>query len=134
MRALDVVERVGNKMPEPLTLFFILAVLVLVIAHIGSILGWSATGMIYNSASGAVEEQTVSVVSLLNGGGITYILNNMVRLFVNYSALGTSLVIFFGIALADGSGYLAMVIKRFIGVTPDILLYPAIIQIPRNSE
>ena len=88
MRFLGVVERVGNKMPEPMTLFLVLGVLVLIIAHIGSMFGWGATGMMYNSTTGAVEEQTVMVTTLLTGEGITYILNNMVKLFVNYSALG----------------------------------------------
>lgn len=127
MRFLGVVERVGNKMPEPMTLFLILAVGVLVIAHIGALLGWSAAGVMYNSATGQVESQTIMVTSLLTKDGITYILNNMVKLFVNYSALGITLVMFFGIAVADGSGYLALVIKRFIRVTPKNLVYPAII-------
>lgn len=127
MRFLGVVERVGNKMPEPMTLFLVLGVLVLIIAHIGSMFGWGATGMMYNSTTGAVEEQTVMVTTLLTGEGITYILNNMVKLFVNYSALGITLVMFFGIAVADGSGYLALAIKRFIRVTPSKLIYPAII-------
>ena len=65
MRFLDGVERVGNKMPEPMTLFLVLAIAVLIIAHIGSIFGWSATGMMYNATSGAVEEQTIKVTSLL---------------------------------------------------------------------
>ena len=127
MRFLGGVERVGNKMPEPMTLFLVLAIAVLIIAHIGSIFGWSATGVMYNAASGAVEEQTIKVTSLLTGEGITYMLNNMVKLFVNYSALGITLVMFFGISVADGSGYLALVIKRFIRVTPSKLIYPAII-------
>ena len=127
LRFLDGVERVGNKMPEPMTLFLVLAIAVLIIAHIGSIFGWSATGMMYNAATGAVEEQTVKVTSLLTGEGITYMLNNMVKLFVNYSALGITLVMFFGVAVADGSGYLALAIKRFIRVTPSKLIYPVII-------
>lgn len=127
MRFLGGVERVGNKMPEPMTLFLILAVLVLIIAHIGSIFGWSATGLMYNSATQTVEEQTIAVTTLLTGEGITYILNNMVKLFVNYSALGITLVMFFGIAVADGSGYLALAIKRFIHITPKNLICPVII-------
>ena len=83
--------------------------------------------MMYNATSGAVEEQTIKVTSLLTGEGITYMLNNMVKLFVNYSALGITLVMFFGISVADGSGYLALAIKRFIRVTPSKLIYPAII-------
>lgn len=114
-------------MPEPITLFLLLAVFVLIIAHVGSIFGWSATGELYNAAAGQVEPQTIKVVTLLDREGIVYILSNLVKTFVNYSPLGITLVMFFGIAIADGSGYLAIMIKKFIRVTPRSLVCPAII-------
>ena len=41
---LKTVEIVGNKMVQPVTLFGILCVIVILLSFIGSVLGWSATG------------------------------------------------------------------------------------------
>ena len=60
LRFLDKIEVAGNKLPAPLTIFFYLSVLVVVVSGIGAALGWSATGQMYNSATGVVEETTAS--------------------------------------------------------------------------
>ncbi|MDE6929847.1 MAG: AbgT family transporter, partial [Lachnospiraceae bacterium] len=66
LKFLDGIETAGNKLPTPLTIFFYLAVLVVIISGIGAAMGWSATGEMYNSSSGAVEETTIKVVSLFS--------------------------------------------------------------------
>ena len=108
---LRTVEAVGNKMVQPMTMFGILCVIVVLLSWIGSMLGWSATGEMYNSASGMVEETTVSVYNLLSRDGITYMLSNFVNNVVTYSPLGVMLVIFLGIGLADGSGLIAIALR-----------------------
>ena len=42
LRFLDKIEVAGNKLPTPLTIFFYLAVAVVIVSGIGSALGWSA--------------------------------------------------------------------------------------------
>ena len=44
LRFLDMIEVAGNKLPTPLTIFFYLAVFVVVLSGIGAAMGWSATG------------------------------------------------------------------------------------------
>ena len=56
LRFLDKIEAAGNKLPHPMTIFFYLSVLVVVVSGIGSLMGWSATGEMYNSSTGVVEE------------------------------------------------------------------------------
>ena len=57
LRFLDKIEVAGNKLPTPLTIFFYLAVAVVIVSGIGSALGWSAAGDMYNSGSGTVEDR-----------------------------------------------------------------------------
>lgn len=125
-RFLDFVERVGNKMPQPLTMFGIFAVVILILSVVGSAMGWSATGEMLDSATGQVTMQTVTMQNLLTRDGIIYIINNVQSLYINYAPLGVLLVIFFGIGLADGSGYLTILIKKLISVTPRQLIVPVI--------
>ena len=76
LRFLDMIEAAGNKLPTPLTIFFYLAVFVVVLSGIGAAMGWSATGEMYNSGSGTVEETTVTVVSLFSISGLQYMLTS----------------------------------------------------------
>ena len=62
-RCLNGIERVGNALPHPVTLFAIMALAVVVISAICSVLNVSATGMLISG--GELKETTVTVVSLL---------------------------------------------------------------------
>ena len=126
---LRTVEAVGNKMVQPMTMFGILCVIVVLLSWIGSMMGWSATGEMYNSASGMVEETTVTVYNLLSRDGITYMLSNFVNNVVTYSPLGVMLVIFLGIGLADGSGLIAIALRKVVKATPEKLMIPVLMTI-----
>jgi aminobenzoyl-glutamate transport protein len=126
---LRTVETVGNKMVQPMTLFGILCLVVLVLSWIGSAMGWSATGEMYNTATGAVEETTVTVYNLMSRDGIDYILRNFVNNVITYSPLGVMLVMFLGIGLADGSGLIAIALRKVVKSTPEKLLVPVLLTI-----
>ena len=66
MRALDTVERVGNGMPDPVTLFIILVGVVIVASAICASMGVSVTYESIDTASGELQNVTVSVVNLLS--------------------------------------------------------------------
>lgn len=91
-RFLRTVERVGNRMVQPMTLFGILCMIVVVLSVIGSVFGWSATGEMYDNASGTVQMTTVEVYNLLSRDGITYMFSNFVSNVISYSPLGVMLV------------------------------------------
>ncbi|MDY3690529.1 MAG: AbgT family transporter, partial [Dysosmobacter sp.] len=125
-KAMQTIERVGNKMVQPVTLFGILCLIVLALSWIGSLLGWSATGEMYNKASGLVEVSTVNVFNLLSRDGITYMLENFVSNVIGYSPLGVMLVMFLGIGMADGSGFITIVIRKIVKNTPRRILIPVL--------
>lgn len=127
LRYLDMIETAGNKLPHPLTIFFYLAVAVVIISGIGGALGWSATGDMYNSTSKAVEETTISVVSLFSFSGLKYMLTSAVSNFTGYAPLGFTVVIMLGIGVAESSGYLNGLIKKAVQVTPAALVTPMVV-------
>lgn len=127
LRFLDKVEAAGNKLPAPLTIFFFLAVIVVIVSAIGEACGWSATGIMYNTSTGVVEESSVSVVSLLSKSGIQYMLTNAISNFTGYAPLGLTIVIMLGIGVAESSGYLNGLIRKVVKVTPVWLVTPMVV-------
>ena len=127
LRFLDKIEVAGNKLPTPLTIFFYLSVIVVVISGIGAALGWSATGEMYNASKGVVEETTVTINSLFSVSGLQYMLTSAVTNFTSYAPLGFTIVIMLGIGVAENSGYLNGLIRKVVKVTPAQLVTPMVI-------
>jgi aminobenzoyl-glutamate transport protein len=127
MRFLDKVEVAGNKMPHPITLFFYLAVFVVILSFVGSTLGWSASGEIINRSTGGVEMQTITVKNLLNAQGMVYILTSMVGNFMGFAPLGIVLVVTFGIGLAEESGYIGTLVRKAVSKTSAFWITPVVV-------
>ena len=127
-RNLDMIEKVGNKLPHPITLFGMFCVAIMIISAICSMMGISATGELIDRANNnEVVEQTITVVSLLSKDGIIYMLENAVNNFVTFAPLGMVLVAMFGIGVAEGSGYISALLKRAVAITPAKLVTPMVI-------
>ena len=113
-RFLGVIERAGNVLPHPATLFVILAAVVLILSAITAALGVSV------SHPGTGE--TVSVVSLLTIPGLHRILTSLVTNFTGFAPLGTVLVAMLGIAVAEGSGLISAALRAVVLSAPPRLL------------
>lgn len=68
-RFLNGVERVGNRLPHPVTLFFLFALAVVLISALCAALGVSATGETIDPQTLQLTERTVRTVSLLSRTG-----------------------------------------------------------------
>lgn len=126
-RFLNGVETVGNKLPHPITMFAILAVGIVLISGLLSALGLSATGEMIDSKTLELGEQTISVVSLMNREGLTYMLTTMVSNFTAFAPLGVVLVTMLGVGCAEGSGYLSALMKKAVSITPAIIVTPMLV-------
>ena len=124
LRFLDKIEVAGNKLPTPLTIFFYLAVAVVIVSGIGSALGWSAAGDMYNSGSGTVEEATVASVGVVSVKGLQYMRTAAVTNCTSYAPRGFTSVIRLGIGVAESSGYVNGLIRKVVKVTPAALVTP----------
>ncbi len=113
-RLLNGVERAGNALPHPATLFLIFALLALFFSWFAHILGFQAT----NPATG----ELVQVNNLLDKEGIHRILLDMVKNFTDFAPLGIVLVAMLGIGIAEGSGLISALIRLLVLSSPKKLL------------
>ncbi|MGL4688043.1 MAG: AbgT family transporter, partial [Fusobacteriaceae bacterium] len=119
---LNVIERGGNALPHPGTLFGILAVAVIIISGIGHALGWSVDFVGINRKSMKMEEMIISTKSLMTKEGINYIFTSMVGNFTGFAPLGTVLVAIMGIGIAEKSGLMGVLLKKVALSTPKNLV------------
>src|SRR5262245_9571615 len=87
-RMLDVVERVGNKVPHPAVIFVLLIGLIILLSHVLYLLRVSVTYEVMNPDTHALEDATTSVRSLLTADGIRFMYEGVVRNFMNFTAVG----------------------------------------------
>src|SRR5688572_19258118 len=118
-RILSLVERGGNALPHPVTLFAGMAALVVVVSAIASAAGLSAV----HPGTG----QTVRPVSLLTLAGLHRIMTELVTNFTSFAPLGTVLVAMLGIAIAEGTGLISAGLKLVVLSAPPRALTLAVV-------
>lgn len=106
-RFLDAIERIGNKLPHPVSLFIILATLVTLISWLCSATGVSAV----NPANG----DTITARNLFSIDGIRYLWTNVIKNYSGFAPLGMVLVAVVGSACAEKSGFLIALMHALLG-------------------
>ena len=123
MRFLDWVEKAGNAMPNPATLFLILTALVMIISAICAKAGVSVTYETIDTANGnALVETTVAAVNLLSVDNIRVIVTKIVSNFTGFFALGTVFTIIVGVSVAENSGLISALLRKAAGSVPKALI------------
>ncbi len=107
---LGFVERAGNALPHPASLFAILAILALLFSVIGFYLDWSAI----HPANG----ELVKTVNLLSRDGVHRIILEMVRNYTDFAPLGIVMVALLGIGIAESSGLISAAIRLMVLRSP----------------
>jgi aminobenzoyl-glutamate transport protein len=115
-RILNKIEVVGNKLPQPVTLFAILIGIVLVLSWIFGSIGLSA-----DHPSPDIDEP-IRAVNLLNAEGIQRIMTSMVEVFASFPPLGLVLVVMLGIGVAERSGLISIALRVFVSKVPKSLI------------
>lgn len=118
-KSLDWIEAVGNKLPHPATLFFLLAVVVMLVSWVGSLFSLYA----YHPVDGNI----IAVNNLISADGFRWIYTNILRNFLNFPPLGFVLVGMIGIGLADGSGLFKVMIRSLVLNSPPKLVTGAVV-------
>ena len=113
---LGLIEKIGNKLPNPFWLFVILAGLVAITSWIGSTIGMTAT----QPDSG----DTVEVENLLTTEGIQRMVTDAVENFTSFPPLGVILTVMLGVAVAEHSGLLSALVRSMVAkVGPKVLTF-----------
>ncbi|OIJ08853.1 aminobenzoyl-glutamate transporter [Anaerobacillus arseniciselenatis] len=119
-RSLDTIERVGNKLPHPVTLFALFAVLVIIFSWFFSTLGVTVEHP-------TQEGEILVVTNLLSAEGINYIFTSMVGNFTGFAPLGTVLVTMLGIGIAERSGLISGALRALVMSVPNQLITAALV-------
>ena len=119
MRALDKVEKVGNKLPDPAIIFAFCLFFVWILSAIFS----QFTFDTIDPRSG----QAVVINNLLTGDSLADFLSRMVTIFTGFAPLGVVLVAMLGVGVAEHSGFISAGLKRMLDRTPKLLLTPMVV-------
>lgn len=118
-RALDKVERVGNKLPDPAIIFLVCLFIV-----------WGLSALLSNFTFSAIDPRSgeaVVVNNLLTGDAMADFLSRMVKTFTGFAPLGVVLVAMLGVGVAEHSGFISAGLKRMLDSTPKTLLTPMVV-------
>lgn len=124
---LNGIEAVGNRLPHPVAMFAALAAMVVLLSAVCAGLGVTAVGELIDPATMEVKEEVVPVISLISREGLAYMLTSAVDNFTGFAPLGVVLVTMLGVGCAEGSGYLAALMKQAVAVTPAAIVTPMLI-------
>lgn len=113
------IERIGNALPDPITLFALGTTIVFVVSWFAASAGWSCTV----PAVGAERVETAR--NLLSAEGLRWLATDLVAIFVRFPPLGLVLTASIGVAVAEKSGFLATVMRAALVYVPRALLTPA---------
>lgn len=112
--ALTIVEKGGNALPHPASLFGIFALMTLLLSAVSSWIGWSEV----HPATG----ETIYPVNLLQKDGLHRIILEVVDNFTSFAPLGIVLVAMLGIGIAEQSKLIHAVIRLMVLSAPKRIL------------
>lgn len=111
---LTIVEKTGNALPHPATLFAIFALLVIFLSWVFSLMDIA----VQHPGTG----ETIEPINLMSETGLHRILTEMVTNFTGFAPLGTVLVAMLGIGIAESSGLIGTGLRLLVLKAPERLL------------
>jgi aminobenzoyl-glutamate transport protein len=115
---LDVVERVGNKVPHPAVIFLMLIAIVVVLSQILHMLGTSISYEFINPDTHKIETATTPAKSLLTSDGLRFMYERLIPNFMSFTAVGLMIVAMVGAGVAEEAGLVKALIRKLVLVSP----------------
>ncbi|GAA4614656.1 AbgT family transporter [Saccharopolyspora hordei] len=109
-RVLNLVERVGNKLPEPFILFGLLFLLVVVVSTVVAAFGVTV------HVPG--DDEVTPIRGALSGEGLEFLFTSMAENFIGFPPLETVVTIMLAVGLAERTGLLTALIRVAFGGAP----------------
>lgn len=119
IRLLNVVEWVGNKLPDPVVLFLLGIALVAALSY--------QLAPVEFAELDPSSKQPIRIVNLVSLSELASLLTNMVKEYVNFAPLGVVLVALLGVGVAERAGFINALLKAMLSFTPRFLLTPMVI-------
>lgn len=129
---LGFVERAGNKLPDPVFLFFYLILTLIAISVACSLLGVSATHPTQLNEDGT--PLVITAASLLSPDNLRQLWVDMPKTFTHFHPLGYVLVVMLGAGVAERSGLFASGMRAAVRGAPVSMLTPVVALIAMLSN
>lgn len=113
-RSLSFIEKAGNKLPHPATLFLLFALAVPVVSFLAHLLSWSTVH--------PVTQELIEPVNLISVDGLHMMLTRMVKNFTGFAPLGVVVVAMLGIGVAEESGLISALVRKMVLSAPKRIL------------
>ncbi|HFQ2407016.1 TPA: AbgT family transporter [Staphylococcus aureus] len=120
-RFLNSVEKIGNKLPDPSVLFFLMCVGLAIMTWVISLFNVSVKH--------PGTHQTIYIKNIISHDGFTMIMNDTIKNFSEFPALGLVLAMMIGIGVAEKTGYFDKLMISVVNRAPRFLILPTIILI-----
>lgn len=117
-RFLNVVEKLGDALPDPVFIFLGLIGVLVVVSVVGSSLGWAAVN--------PVTGEALAAKSLLSEENVRRLFTEMARTYASFTPLGIALTVVLGAGVADRSGLFEALLRASLGGVPLTILTPAV--------
>lgn len=144
-RVLDVIEKVGNKVPHPAIIFLSLIGIVIVLSAILELIGTrfeydvivpkappttavdvvpedsrivAGQSVAVSERKYSIEKRDVAVQSLLTVAGVRFMYSSLIPNFMGFTAVGLMIVALVGAGVAEESGLVKALIRMLVIVSP----------------
>ncbi|MEX1032626.1 MAG: AbgT family transporter [Cellvibrionaceae bacterium] len=118
------VERTGNRLPDPVFIFFWLILFLIIVSVVAAFAGLAAPHPTQADASG--NAVAVTAVSLLSADNIQRLWVEMPATFTHFHPLGYVLVVMLGAGIAERSGLFGTAMQAAVKHAPKLLLTPVV--------
>ena len=117
-RALNGIERFGNRLPDPVFLFLWLILGLIGLSLVGAALGWSAVNPVTN--------ELLTAQSLLSPENLERLIIGMPKTLAEFPPLGIVITIIYGAAVAERTGLFSTAIRGALLNAPRYILTPIV--------
>ncbi len=121
---LGMIERAGNKLPDPAFIFFYLIIVMVIVSALAAWAGISAEHPV--SVDDAGNPVVLNAASALAPDNIQSMLVNMPSIFTGFYPLGFVLVVMLGAGVAERAGLFGSALRAAVRNAPKFLLTPVV--------
>ena len=118
------IERTGNRLPDPVFIFFYLMAVLVAVSVISALFGLSVPHPTQVDANG--DAVLVEAKNLLGSESLSHIIVNMPKTFTHFHPLGYVLVVMLGAGVAERTGLFSAAMRASISKAPGFLLTPMV--------
>ena len=118
---LTAVERIGNRLPDPVFIFVWLIGILIVVSVVAAVAGLAAVH--------PVTGEPVDAISLLSADNLRRLVTDMPTTFTHFHPLGYVLVVMLGAGVAERCGFLGAAMRVGVRDAPKLLLTPIVVAV-----